>query len=109
MEADIKNKIPEAANIHKIYQKDSYTFTIEWSDGKVGHYRLSDLQKQCPCAGCVDETTGQRLVKNENIDDFVQARRLINVGRYALRIDFTSGCSTGIYSFDMLRKQDMNT
>lgn len=104
METDVKNIIPEVALIHKIAQRDSCTFSIEWSDGKIGQYRLSDLQKQCPCAGCVDETTGQRLAKKEQIDDFVQAKRVVNVGRYALRIDFTSGCSSGIYSFDQLRK-----
>jgi ATP-binding protein involved in chromosome partitioning len=104
METNITSPIYKAAYVSKIYQKDAYTFTIEWSDGRINHYRLSELQKQCPCAACVDEVTGKRLISKQEVDAFVQASRIINVGRYALRIEFTSGCSKGIYSFDELRK-----
>ncbi len=90
--------------IRKIYQKDNYTFTIEWCDGKISDYRLNDLQNKCPCAQCTDEITGKRLVKESHIDPNVRAKRVVSIGRYALRIDFTKGCSTGIYSFDMLRR-----
>ncbi len=31
------------------------------------------------------------------IDPEVKAKRITSVGRYALRIDFTSGCAAGIY------------
>lgn len=104
METNVSPPIYKAAYVSKIYQKDAYAFTIEWSDGRINHYRLSDLQRHCPCAGCVDEVTGKRLISKHEVDEFVQAARIINVGRYALRIEFTSGCSKGIYSFDELRK-----
>lgn len=90
--------------IQNILQKDNHTFTIKWNDGTVSDYRLSDLQKKCPCANCVDEITGKRKVDEKLIHNDVRASRIISIGRYALRIDFSSGCSTGIYSFDMLRE-----
>jgi DUF971 family protein len=90
--------------IKKIYQKNNHQFTIEWSDGKICNYRLSDLQKQCPCAQCTDESTGRRLIGDSQIDPDVSAKRVVSIGRYALRIDFLKGCSAGIYSFDMLRR-----
>lgn len=89
--------------IRKIEQKNNHEFVIEWMDGKVSEYRLSELQKRCPCAMCVDETTGKRLIGEKQVDPQVRARKIQSVGRYALRVDFTSGCSTGIYSFDTLR------
>lgn len=89
--------------VRSISQKDNHTFTIVWSDGKSCDYRLSDLQKCCPCANCIDEATGQRLLNESTVKSDVKAVRIANVGRYALRIHFTSGCSTGIYSFDLLR------
>ena len=92
--------------IRKIYQKDQYTFTIEWTDGKISNYRLSDLQKKCTCAQCRDETTGRSLIDPQSIDEAVQAMQIVSVGRYALRIDFTKGCSKGIYSFSMLREDE---
>lgn len=90
--------------VRSIAQKNNHTFTIEWSDRTVSDYRLSNLQKNCPCANCNDEITGKKRVDEKSIKEDVRAIRINSVGRYALRIQFTSGCSTGIYSFDMLRK-----
>jgi len=33
----------------------------------------------------------------------VKAYRITSVGRYALRIEYTFGCSAGIYDYDLLR------
>lgn len=85
--------------IRRIAQKDQYTFTIEWTDGKLSVYRLSDLQRHCPCAKCGDEKADRSSVDLEE----VQAVSIESVGRYALRIHFTQGCSKGIYSFSFLR------
>ena len=89
--------------IRNIHQKDRYRFTIEWTDGKICDYKLCDLQKRCPCASCRDEKTGQSLIDTKSIDEDVQAVQIVNVGRYALKIVFTQGCSKGIYLFSLLR------
>jgi DUF971 family protein len=83
--------------IKAIYQKDEYRFTIEWTDGKISHYRLSDLQRHCTCARC-------GLATHRDVDEHVKAVGIANVGRYALRVEFTSGCSRGIYSFELLKQ-----
>lgn len=89
--------------IRQIKQKDNHTFSIIWNDGKEQHFRLSMLQRSCPCAQCCDEKTGKRLINSHLIKEDVRAFNIRNVGRYALKIQFTSGCSTGIYTFDFLR------
>jgi DUF971 family protein len=86
--------------VKNIAQKDPYTFSILWTDGKVQDFRLSTVQKNCTCARCREEKTGAFISK---VDEEVQATLIKNVGRYALRIDFTSGCSSGIYTFSLLR------
>jgi DUF971 family protein len=90
--------------IRRIEQKDNHSFMIEWSDGKVDVFQLRHLQKACPCAACYDPASGTRLVKEEALDPGVRATKIESVGRYALRIDFTSGCRKGIYSFATLRE-----
>ncbi len=92
----------KAIFIREIFQKDNHSFVIEWTDGSIMTYRLSDLQKQCPCARCVDEISGERTLDPSSVDEDVRARTLRGVGRYALCIDFTTGCSSGIFSYDML-------
>ena len=90
--------------VRKIWQKDNYTFSIEWHDKEVQDFRLCDVQRNCPCAHCADEITGKRLVDPKMIPDDLKAVVIRSVGRYGLRIQFTSGFSTGIYSFERLRK-----
>lgn len=89
--------------IKKIYQKNNSVFTIEWIDGKISDFQLSELQKNCTCARCVDEKTGQRLVDASLIVPNLTAKRIYNVGRYALKIEFASGCSRGIYPYSWLK------
>lgn len=94
--------IKSQAKILKIQQKDNYTFTIHWNDGVIANYRLSELQKHCHCANCIDEITGKPILNKEAIQQDVRAVRIVSVGRYALRVQFTSGCSAGIYDYDLL-------
>lgn len=89
-----------AVLVSNIWQKNAHAFVIEWSDGHVCDYRLSDLQSNCPCAGCQEVSTRKK------VDNDVQAVRIVNVGRYGLRIQFTSGCSMGIFSFESLYKMN---
>lgn len=90
-------------NIRQIKQVDNHSFQIEWSDGALCTYRLSELQQCCPCARCVDESTNERRNSAPAVSEHVKAKTIQSVGRYALRIQFTEGCSSGIYNFNFLR------
>lgn len=94
------------AFVKKIEQKNNHMFTIQWTDGKTRDYKLSELQANCPCARCVDETSGVRR-QEPSLREEVKAVRIESVGRYALKVEFTSGCSTGIYGFDLLQRLGM--
>src|SRR6476620_7253939 len=94
-------------NIRQIKQIDNFHFQIDWSDGTVEKYRLSELQKRCPCAGCIDETTNQRRLSAPLVSDGVKAKSIQSVG-YGLRFQFTEGCSFGIYSFAYLKNSGIS-
>jgi len=83
---------------------DESTFLFVWNDGSEQELRMSDLQRSCSCANCVEEYSGKRLLNPGTIDENVQAHEIRMVGRYGLRVQFSSGCSTGIYSFNMIKK-----
>ncbi len=76
--------------IKSIQQIDESRFKIIWIDKKEGVFHLADLQRACPCSRC--ET------KTRTVDPEISAIKIESVGSYALRIDFTSGCSKGIYT-----------
>lgn len=90
--------------IRQIWQVDNYIFGIKWTDGSEQRIKLSDLQKRCPCAKCLEEKTEKP--KSLEVQDNVRAIAIRSVGRYALKVQFTTGCSTGIYTYDLLQRMN---
>ena len=64
-----------------------------------------DLRYLCPCAVCVDEGTGVRKIKKEDIDPNVAPLKIETVGHYAIRVQWSDRHDTGLYSYDYLWKQ----
>jgi len=84
---------------------DGYVL-VRWSDGHVSRHPTPALRAACPCAGCVDEVTGERRVGITDVAADVQATEVRPVGRYAFQIVWSDGHHTGIYTFDYLRSLD---
>lgn len=87
----------------QIIEESDSEITIAWSDGRESLYNAADLRRKCPCAGCVNEWTGERMLKPETIADDLSFTKFAIVGRYALNFNFSDGHETGIYSFRYLR------
>ena len=77
---------------------------IEWRDGTETHYPLFALRDACPCAGCVDELTGKKTLKPGNLPPDIHIVKAEYVGHYALRLFWSDGHSSGIYTFTFLRE-----
>lgn len=86
---------------------------IDWKDGHHSDYPLGYLRDECPCATCTGAhgTEPQKTNYAETGKDlfpmFKPALKMLSaeaVGSYAIRIDWSDGHSTGIYSFDHFRK-----
>jgi DUF971 family protein len=77
--------------------------TIEWKDGTTSHYPFLALRDSCPCAGCVDELTGRKSLDPKTIPAGIHILKCEYVGNYAIRIDWSDGHNSGIYSFRFLR------
>jgi ATP-binding protein involved in chromosome partitioning len=77
---------------------------IEWDQaGHQGFYPARALRLACPCAGCVEEMTGRPLLDPATIGPAVRPVSLALVGGYGLRIQWSDGHGTGIYTFERLR------
>ncbi len=88
----------------EIKQEDDSTLRITWADDKQCWFKAADLRRACPCAQCVNEWTGERVLKPEAIADQTQINDVSVVGRYALNFRWSDGHETGIYSFRYLRE-----
>ena len=81
---------------------------IDWKDGHHSEYGLEYLRDKCPCASCTGaHGTPPRQPRGENPFQMYQPRlKMVGVepvGSYAIRINWSDGHSTGIYSFEHLR------
>ncbi|HXL72508.1 MAG TPA: P-loop NTPase [bacterium] len=88
----------------EVNTNDEKVTVITWEDGKISRYPNRYLRSMCPCAQCVNETTGQRMISIESIDPNVRLVSVSPVGRYALHFQWSDGHGTGLYSFDTLHK-----
>ena len=78
---------------------------IVWNDGHESVYEVRTLRLDCHCAQCIDEWTHEKVLKDESVPSDVRPRKIESVGRYALKIDWSDGHNTGIYTFEQLRSQ----
>ena len=77
---------------------------IEWD--AAGHswlYPARELRLACPCAACIEEMSGRPLLDPESVPADVRPVSAALVGGYGLRIVWSDGHSTGIYTFERLR------
>ena len=82
---------------------DAKTLQIDWNDGHVSTYLFQFLRGSCPCAECVDEITGERIVYPQDVPEHVRPQEARPVGRYAYQFFWSDGHSTGLYTYEYLR------
>lgn len=88
----------------QILEESDSEISIKWSDDTETNYTAAQLRRSCPCAGCKDEWTGEKILKDSDVADDVSFRQISIVGRYALNFHFSDGHDTGIFSFSFLRE-----
>lgn len=81
---------------------------IKWDDGRESFFKLETLRRRCPCAGCQGETDIMgNLYKGPDralTPASFQLVRVGMVGGYAIQPVWADGHSSGLYSFDYLRR-----
>ena len=75
---------------------------ITWGNEAPRRYDVRQLRCVCACAGCVDERTGVRTLDVETVPDTIGITNMELVGNYAVKLVFSDGHGTGIYSWDRL-------
>jgi DUF971 family protein len=87
----------------QIIEDSDSSISIKWSDDTETKYTAPQLRRSCPCASCVNEWTGEKMLRDESVSDDLKFDHISIVGRYALNFHFTDGHDTGIFSFVFLR------
>ena len=84
---------------------------IDWKDGHHSDYGLTYLRDKCPCATCTGaHGTPPREPESNNNNPFQMYKPTLKmlgvepVGNYAIRINWSDGHNSGIYTFDHFRE-----
>lgn len=85
-------------------QQQQRALEIVWPDCGSRPISFFDLRCGCPCAVCVDEITGRPLLKPETIPADIHPRNIGFVGNYAIRVEWSDGHATGIFTWERLRE-----
>ena len=109
----MSNELAEPAHIAI---SKSRGMTIDWVDGHKSQYSVAFLRDNCPCASCTGAEggdpqrtnyQGEQKADNNPFKMFKPTLKMLavnEVGAYAVRIDWSDGHNTGIYSFRHLRR-----
>jgi DUF971 family protein len=74
---------------------------IDWSDGTTTSYRHAVLRGFCPCAHCQGHHGPIQFFEGGGS---LELADIEEVGNYAVRLTWSDGHATGIYSFRFLRE-----
>jgi DUF971 family protein len=98
----------------RVLKTEGTGMEIDWTDGHKSHWNFQWLRNACPCATCVEE---RKLQGREPGQPKPKAAQLLQmyepparpasaqaVGRYAIQFHWQDGHSSGIYSWDFLRR-----
>lgn len=82
--------------------KDKGTMELVWQDDRSFALPFKFIRGECPCAVCVNEFTGERILDITTIPEDICPTAMSYIGNYALKIVWSDGHDTGLYTWDRL-------
>jgi len=83
---------------------DQQKIELTWSDGRRWAVSNFDLRLNSQDALSVDELTGERHLKAEDIRKDIAAKEITPLGNYAIGITWNDGHSAGIYPYTLIEQ-----
>lgn len=92
------------AAVHPIATAEPGFIRVQWPDGTESRVPNQTLRASCQCAHCVNEFTGEAMLDPSTIPGDIEAESLYPLGHYAVSIAWSDGHTSGIFSWEHLRK-----
>jgi DUF971 family protein len=79
-------------------------FEIVWTADDVCRLPFKLLRGECPCAACVNEFTGEKMINPDDIPDDIKPVGMEYSGNYAVKVRWSDGHDTGLFTFERLEQ-----
>jgi DUF971 family protein len=86
----------------EVGRANAHDVKIRWDNGRETVYPARFLRMSCPCAGCIEEMTGRKMLSEDSVPVDVHPLGIFPVGRYAIQIQWSDGHQTGIFTWERL-------
>lgn len=83
--------------------REQHLLRITWDDSQYD-MPFAYLRRQCECANCVNEWTGERILGPSSVPDDISIEKMDLVGNYAVRVAWSDGHNSGLYTWQRLRE-----
>jgi len=100
----IPSRPPPAAPPEGIEVNERGELEVAWPGGRRVVLPPFQLRDACPCAVCIEEGTGRKILDPSTIPADIRPERVEPVGNYAVQIHWSDGHSSGIYTWELLRR-----
>ena len=87
----------------RAFQADA-VLELTWDAEGVVRLPYRTLRAECPCASCHNEWTGERILDPATIRADLKLEGMEPVGNYAVRLGWNDGHSSGLYTWETLRR-----
>jgi DUF971 family protein len=85
-------------------QQPEQSLELTWTGGRVNRLPYRYLRSECPCASCRNEWTGERILDPQTIPRDLKLEGMEPVGNYAVRLAWSDGHGSGLYTWETLRR-----
>ena len=86
----------------EIGRSGKHDVLMHWNDGRKTVFPARFLRLACPCAGCIEEMTGKKILDVRSVPMDVHPLSIKPVGRYAIQIRWSDMHDTGLYTWERL-------
>jgi len=91
-----------AVTVPEVHYDKARGIVVTQPSGEERTVSPADLRRRCRCAACVDEHTGEQILKAEDVDESVHPLSIEKMGNYAVAIQWSDGHNSSIYPYDRL-------
>jgi len=86
----------------EIGRSGKHDVLVRWRDDRETVFPARFLRLACPCASCIEEMTGRKILKDSDVPEDVHPLAITAVGQYAIKIHWSDGHNSGIFTWERL-------
>ena len=100
--AKLKYKSGGSSRMGMEFDATQHLLMVKDSDAATYELKPATLRRDCKCAACVEEMTGQQILQPQSVSELIKPTSIIPCGNYALSVNWSDG-HRSLYPYRQIR------